>query len=361
MDFDPTTAKPLDFDPESAKAVEEEAPKKRSMVGQVAKTIFRMTPLGAGLEAGEMLDKAAYQAGGAVTDMASKVLPPEGAAAAGYAANLATQTVPMLAGGGIGAKAAPILERGAERVMQSALKPTLEALKTGKAAKAISTMLEEGYNATSGGVAKLKSAIAELNTQITEAIKNSPAAIDKAKVASGLQGTLKRFEQTVNPQADIKIIEKAWEDFVNHPLLSGSDSIPVQVAQAIKQGTYRELAKKYGTMGSAEVESQKTLARGLKEGIAEAVPEIAGLNAQESKLINALSVAERRALIDANRNIGGLGWLAHNPTAFAMYMADKSALFKSLLARMMYSGSEVIPKTVGQGLGAAEGLRSGRE
>jgi hypothetical protein len=36
-------------------------------------------------------------------------------------------------------------------------------------------------------------------------------------------------------------------------------------AQAIKQGTYRQLAKKYGQLSNADVEEQKALARSLKE------------------------------------------------------------------------------------------------
>src|SRR5206468_3026519 len=112
------------------------------------------------------------------------------------------------------------------------------------------------------------------------------------------------------------------------------------LAQELKQGTYRILASKYGEQGSAATEAQKALARGLKEGISEKVPAVAGLNAEESKLINALEVAERRALMDGNKNFGGLAWLAHSPATWAAFMADKSALFKSLVARMMHSGSE---------------------
>jgi hypothetical protein len=99
------------------------------------------------------------------------------------------------------------------------------------------------------------------------------------------------------------------------------------------------LSKKYGQMGGAEVEAQKGLARGLKEEIANAVPEIAGLNAQESKLITTLNVTERRALMEMNKNPMGLASLASNPASWAAFMADKSALFKSLTARMLNSSN----------------------
>lgn len=125
-------------------------------------------------------------------------------------------------------------------------------------------------------------------------------------------------------------------------------SIPVQQAQAIKQGTYRELKNKYGQIGSAETEAQKSLARGLKNEIADAVPEIAGLNAQESALINALNVTERRVLMEANKNPMGLASIAAHPSGWAAFMADRSGLFKSLAARAAYGVARGI-KPSGQG------------
>jgi len=297
---------------------------------------------------------AAYEIGGKITDITKSPT-------AGYVANVIAETIPSLVGGQMGSKAAPLLEKGATALMQSALKPTLEQLRTGKAAKAIQTLLDEGINVSKGGIAKLKAKIAELNEQIAEAIKSSPATVDKAKVAGALQGTLDRFSKQVNPKSDLATIENAWTEFLTHPLLTGKQDIPVKLAQEMKQATYRELDKKYGELGSAAVESQKGLARGLKEGIAEAVPEIAGLNKKESELINALNVVERRALLEANKNPGGLAWLANNPKTWALYMADKSALFKSLAARLLKSQSASIPRTAGQVVGASVGAFEGQE
>ena len=249
--------------------------------------------------------------------------------------------------GGQGAKAAaPALEAGAKSLMHSALKPSIRALKNGDAAKAISTMLDEGINATKGGVEKLRGKISELNDQIVQAISTSSATVDKNKVASELMGTLKKFEKQVNPQADTKAIETAWESFVSHPLLAGKSDIPVQLAQEMKQATYRSIGDKaYGELGTASKAAQKDLARGLKEGVAQAVPEVAGLNAKESALINALKLAEHRSLVEGNKNIGGLAWLSSNPATWAAFMADKSSAFKSVVARMLHSGKEQIPAT----------------
>lgn len=297
---------------------------------------------------GEFIDRAAYGAGGAVTDQAAKVLPAEAAAGLGFGTNVLTQALPVVLGGRAAQAAAPVLEAGGRRLMQSALKPSLDTLKDGSAAKAITTMLDEGVNVSGGGVQKLRGMIDDLNKQITQAIASSPATLHKGKVASELYGTLKRFERQVNPNSDIKAIEAAWEEFINHPLLHG-EKIPVQLAQEMKQGTYGILRDKYGQLGTASEEAQKTLARGLKEGIAEAVPNAGLWNAQESKLINALNLAERRQLMSLNKNQAGLSLLAQNPKAAAAFMADRSEMFKSLMARALYKGRERLPQAAGAG------------
>ncbi len=303
---------------------------------------------------GEKMTKGAYDIGGKVTDIAGQIgAPPGVAAGAGFATNVGMQALPMLIGGGAAKGAAPAIESEARNLMQSALKPTLEQLRTGKAAKAIDTMLQEGINVSKGGIAKLRSKISDLYDEITQAIAGSPATVDKGKVARKLLGLFVRLEKHVTPQADVKTVEKAWKQFVSHPLLAGRQDMPVQLAQQMKQGTYKALGEKsYGELKGANVEAQKTLARGLKEGIAAAVPGIEGLNAYESKMLNALSVAERRVLQDANKNPMGLSILARNPEYFAVFMADRSTLFKSLVAKMLYRGSKQIPAT-GARLGIA--------
>lgn len=263
--------------------------------------------------------------------------------------------------------------------MQSALKPGVKSLETNsagvsKASAAIDTLLDEGVNVTRGGVEALQSKISDLNTKIATAIQDSPAVVNKSVVASRLQGALEKFEKQVTPSSDLAAIQRAHNEFMNHPLLdkitpartvessvldasgkpftkeipaSGSEGIPVKTAQKLKQGTYKSLGSKaYGELKGADIEAQKTLARGLKEEIAAAVPEVQPLNAAESKLLNALSLTERRVLMEANRNPIGLGWLTTSPVKFGAWMADRSGLFKSIVARMLNTGSEAISATV---------------
>lgn len=305
---------------------------------------------GFGSGAMKQLDNAAYKAGQIGTDIGTHLgLPANVSAGLGFGANVATQALPMLAGGEIAKGAAPVIRKGAESLMQSALKPTVRMLKTGEAANAVQTMLDEGINVTAGGMEKLRGKIDSLNTQIKDAIANARGSVKKSAVVKGLKDTFDRFKNQVNPQSDMAEIKKAWDDFINHPLLQNGDLIPVQLAQKLKQGTYKVLSGKYGEVGSASTEAQKTLARGLKEGVAQAVPKVAPLNAQESKLINGLNVAERRVLLDANKNPMGLSLLTTDPRKFAAFMADRSPLFKSLIARMLNAGKTQVPATAARG------------
>ena len=264
-------------------------------------------------------------------------------AAAGVheAINQAPQFFAPLVGKAV-SSASPALKGTAHDLMQSALKPTVQSLRTGKAGKAADTMLEQGINVSPGGVQKMQGRIADLNSQIAGKIAGSPAIIDKGAVASRIQPLLDKFTKQVNATDDLAAIQKAHDDFINHPLLNGTD-IQVQLAQELKQGTYRSLGdKSYGELKSASVEAQKSLARGLKEEIARAVPDVHVLNAEESSLLNALSVSERRVMLEANKNPAGFGLLTTNPVKFAGFMADRSGMFKSLVARMLNKTSKVM-------------------
>ncbi len=231
---------------------------------------------------------------------------------------------------------APVADLAAEKLMASALKPTVKQWSTGAAETAIKTALDKGINPTRGGVDKLNRLIDEKNAQIASEIAGSTADVSKRQAAMPLLDTLSQYSKQVSPASDLDAIRKTGLEFLSHPNYPGS-TLPVQAAQELKQGTYRILAKKYGQVGSAETEAQKAIARGLKDQVAAAVPAVKGLNAEESALIKTLDVVERRALMGLNNNPGGLAWMAQNPKAAVGFLADRSPLFKSLAARMFHS------------------------
>lgn len=359
-----------------------------------------------------------------------------------------------------------VLKPAANRLMQSAIKPTLKQLKTGEAKIASQTLLDYGINPTARGVEKLKLRIDDINADIAAKLKDSTATVSTNNVLNYLGGVRSKFSNQVSPTSDLSAIQGVADDFAAHPYFKKIDQeraalkevltkaqlgkiqalqaagklktfaaqqkslahgggikltpkqpenqlymnvgatgkevispsaypvigqpripvrythnidrvpegdsgfndaiaayrqrkadeitaqsalkqfdllngpISVQEAQALKQGTYKALKGKYGEAGSAATEAQKALARGLKDKIADAVPGIGQLNAEEARLLTTLSVSERRALIELNKNPVGLAALAGNPAGFVAFMADRSAAFKSLVARAINKTSK---------------------
>lgn len=247
-------------------------------------------------------------------------------------------SLPVVAGvaGSAGDAISRGMEAGARRLMQSAIKPTIKQLERGDADTAVTTLLQRGINPNEAGVNRLRAEIDALENRLSSVLANSTATVDKANVLNRLAQTERHFANQVSPTADLAAIRGVGDDFLAHPNFPlPQTSIPVQAAQDLKRGTYQVLAKKYGQIGGAETEAQKALARGLKEEIATAVPGVQGINDELSRLITTLDVAERRALMELNKNPMGLAALAQSPSSWAMFMADKSALFKSLAARMV--------------------------
>lgn len=257
------------------------------------------------------------------------------------------------AGQAVGNKLSDLADSASKRLMQSAIKPTIKQRASGDADTAIETLLQYGISPTKAGVNKLKALIDDLNTQISTSIGNSTATVSKQKVLQALDDVKTKFTNQVSPTGDLNAIKGVADDFAAHPALGAGDAIPVQQAQEMKQGTYRVLSKKYGEAGSAQTEAQKGLARGLKEEVATAVPGIQGLNAEESRLITTLGVAERRALLEMNKNPVGLTMLAHNPIAAAGFLADRSAAFKAIAARMINNAATAAGAVGNKLIGAA--------
>jgi hypothetical protein len=269
--------------------------------------------------------------------------------------------------GNVPAAFTALTDRGSRRLMQSAIKPSVANLESGDASRAITTMLEEGVNPTQGrtifgkGLDTLQKKVTNLNTQISDIIKNSKGSVNKNTVVSYLDDMEKKALMQVAPESDLSAIQSVRDQFIAHPLAQGQ-TIPIQLAQELKKGTYKALGgKAYGEISSASKEAQKGIARGLKEGIVEAEPAVAGLNAQESRLLNALNVSERRALMEANKDIVGLGSITPDLGRTLAFMADRNSAFKALLARMLYSTGRAAPSAPQGLLGVAPAIASGQE
>lgn len=126
--------------------------------------------------------------------------------------------------------------------------------------------------------------------------------IDPAAVERRLDEVMNRRGMQVNPDADLKQIEKVRQNFRNR---TGGVPIPADEAQALKEGTYAN--NKYGKAAPpqvvATVESEKALARGLKEELETQIPALAGLNAAQAKLLDLQGILTKA--VNKHTNSGG--------------------------------------------------------
>jgi hypothetical protein len=279
----------------------------------------------------------------------------------GNESRLENATIGTLTGGAVNAP--QLLEKplkaGANRLMMSAIKPGKKELQSGEGQRAVQTLLEEGVNPTLGrtwlgrGLDTLESKIGALNDEISGIIQNSTKTISKDAVIGYLDDLMEKAKYSLAPDADMAAVQAVKDQFIAHPLVKGKD-IPVQLAQKLKQGTYKSIGtKNFNEIGGSTKEALRAGAKGLKEGVASAEPSVAALNAKEGDLINALDVAESRAYTALKNNPAGIAGLAGNPAQFAAMMADRSDAFKALIARMMYqTGKAVgkIPQATNKGL-----------
>jgi Rod binding domain-containing protein len=290
---------------------------------------------------GSGIPRLGYNVGEKVTDLSAKYLPPQGAAAAGFVANILTQAIPSLltSANVVGQPAASLTNTPAKWLMQTAVKPSTDDLLSGAASKATQSMLDEAIAPTMSGwglrdMPKVAKMTSQLDDQVGAAISASTAKTPVGAVASRLNETLEQAGMQVNPKTDINAVESAWTEFLTNPHIAGKKEIPVQLAHSLKKGTYKALGNKsYGEVGSTAVEAQKALARGLREEVAEAVPEIKPLIERQAALMNVRDVAGTRALLDANKNPLGLAALrVDHPLSSLSFMADRWGWLKALMA-----------------------------
>jgi hypothetical protein len=316
---------------------------------------------------GSGIPKLAYNIGGNVTDMASHFLPPGGAAAIGTAANVATETIPSLIGGGIASKAEPLMQGAGRYLMQSAIRPLVADLQRGKVPGAVETMLEQGYSPTNSGVAAMRNKAGDYMRQVDDIIAGSNKVIPVAPAREKALALAQELRSGTQGPAKMQDVQGVVKELENHPAVDDAGLISAQDAQAMKQANYKDIGPSgYGLEVKAQTnrDTLKAITRALREGIEEAHPEVSDLNAKAGELINAAKVAQRRAMIEGNKDIlpigAGVASALHNPVAALGLWANSSAAAKAALARALYSGSRAIPRAVGNTAGLVGGAMTGR-
>ena len=305
----------------------------------------------------EALNRLGYKAGGEVTDyLTNKGAGPEISAGLGSAANAAIQFLPAGIGGEAAKGFAPAMEGGAKWLMNNALRPNEFLLKTGKAPRAVNTMLNEGRTVTARGVRKLEEA-AKARQKIADALvaQNATKKIDAVQAAANADDLVKKSEFLSKDAADA--VRHGQDKFITtHPKISPSGEMTVADAQLVKQAQYADMGDKAygaGLRPIAERDTSKAIAAGLRKELEGTVTGTGQLgkrsltypeaNKEAADLINALKQARDRVLIQQGQQPLGLGWLASSPLAIAGFEGSRSPGLKSLAALLMHSGREQIP------------------
>lgn len=175
-----------------------------------------------------------------------------------------------------------------EKLYGSALKASPAKYNPEKRGEIIRTGIEERIPVSRGGYDKAWKKIENLNSEIDKVLK--PAVregkfVDPLPIAERAYDKTRGKFNTVSPTSDYRAIDSAVNDFLNY---HGDKNIPIGEAHELKKNTYARLKDKAYAgedLKTANVETQKALARGLKEDIAALVPEVDPLNRRESRIL----------------------------------------------------------------------------
>lgn len=216
-----------------------------------------------------------------------------------------------------------LVTRGAEATSEALTKGALRGgfnvnTDAGDVAAAVETMNKGNIPFSQKGIQDITQAIQDIQTQKFAVTGHSPARIDPKAVELRLDEVANRRDWQVNPNADARQIEQLRKNFrqrTGGAAITDAKGkvigykqgkpIPADEAEALKEGTYA--SNKYGSEApphlQATAEGEKALARGLKEELERQLPELTGLNEQQSKFINLNGILE--TAVNKHTNSGG--------------------------------------------------------
>lgn len=268
----------------------------------------------------------------------------------------------------------------AQGLMKSALKPGVaDAPTLADVRQVVDTSLKNQIPVNEAGAAKLHSLIEDYGKKtqaVIDARTRQGATVDPNAVASRLDQV---NTSQVLPEKDVATINKAKEAFLarkgaraaqppqptglvdaqgNPVMTAGTPAVPAQpvsfdVAQAEKQGTYRQNAAKYGEMSQAQMEAEKALARGYKEELEAKAPELKLLNEQESKFLGLQPALERAVRRAGNQDVaslkdiaaGAAGGVAAGPGGAALGLTARVFDYPGLKSKLAIAINQASRKT----------------
>ena len=200
-----------------------------------------------------------------------------------------------------------LLASRAEKLYTRVLKPTAAELK--KAPDVVKTGLNEGIRITEGGRQKVVNLIDDITDDIDKIIIDGAGkgkTVDADRLLSFSDEMVDYFKHVAD---DTDLAKKFTDNVVNsvkNLKNKFGKNIPIEDAQKIKRATQTEVRNAYQKLSSVSIEAKKSLAHGMKELIADAVPEVSKLNARDSKLLKLNAVLERSLGRLGNKEFLGL-------------------------------------------------------
>lgn len=194
----------------------------------------------------------------------------------------------------------------ADRMYESALKPRPRANTEAQVSSMVRSGLEEAVPISKKGLKKSDQIIKNLQYDIQNTIDagaDKGLAVSKYKAASRLGDTFKKFSEQANPESDLSTLAESGNEFMrNYP-----SEIPVDLAQRVKQGTYQQLkGKAFGELKGASIESQKAIAKGLKEELEGLFPNLKGLNQRQGNILSLQDELEGAVNRGKNKDLMGI-------------------------------------------------------
>lgn len=316
------------------------------------------------------IEKAAYTAGGSVTDVLSRAgVPPEIAALGGVSTNVGIQAIPMAAGGGVAKKGTEEAGKAlGRRWMQQALMPKKSARESGDAAVAIEHLLKDETNQLSkGGVERLTKQIDDLDNALTDAIKNAKGDVSTLTVLQEQKKAIDQFKDGLDHAETGEAVKQEFLKFFSHPHVAQALQIPAETAQKMKRAIYKEIGERGFSRPTMEIRSagsrgeeagKKAVAAGLNESLGRVSPQAAAINKEMAPRIKTRDLVEERVGQHGNKMDVGFGWLLAKPWLIPGWLADRSPYIKSYLAREAYKGrmAEGAGELGGAAVGASQGL-----
>ncbi len=261
-----------------------------------------------------------------------------------------------------------------EGLMKSALKPGVaDAPTLADVRAATKTALANEIPVTEAGAAKLSDLISDYGKKtkaVIDARTAQGATVDPQAVASRLNDV-----STVSalPEKATAAINKARDAFLARkgvrsgkpayelngveiqPAVPASpgEPIPLDVAQAEKQGSYQNAKNSYGELSEAQIEAEKALARGYKEEIEKQAPELKALNAKESEFLGLQPSLERAIRRAGNQDVtdfkslasGGAGMAAAGPVGAVAGLTTRILDFPGIKSKLAIAINKASQRT----------------